>query len=285
MKNKIKILGAGLLGLFLTFVMPAAVKAADLNQLQVSELARAQSSKQVTASASPMITLYYVGTATESVVTITTTAITAFAPAGAADTGDFGVNVSSYIFNSTTSHRTIGGLCDAIDALADYKCVMQGAKRSDDPKFLRDQTATGGSSVTNLKSAGGYTIYADHASSGTTSAQTYFLRLGIQPTTSLSRVRMKYCTILSSGTGNISFYGKLKEFEGSDDGITRNDSTLVYVRNPADSTEVSYPAAYPTGAWMTFAKGEHVVVSAGELSNSVQGSTNYLDCQYDQVGP
>lgn len=282
-------LGAFVAVAFLLVAAPKPAQAVGLLELQVAELDKESLGARVDHNSAVAMRLYYVGSATEAVVTITTTVITAYAPAGTADSSNFGVSAGSYTLFSA-AYDSMGELCDVIDALANYECILEGAKRDDNTKRLRDQTAASG--TCDLKAAGGCGIKFSNESDGRANTESYDMRIGINPHIG-KRVVLKTCTANISGTDTLKVYGKLAKFEAGSDGspkglagvtaAARDDTTEVHSVATADDTDKTIPASVPTGGagWLTFAKDAHVVVSAGNTTN-VQTSGNGLECQWDE---
>lgn len=256
---------------------PLAATAQNLADLQIRDLNRIRSAvRTVGADTSDFVRLTYVGTSTEAVVTITTTVITAYAPAGVADSSNFGVSAGSYTLFSA-AYDTMGELCDVIDALANYECELLGAKRDDNTKKMKDQTATSG--TCDLKSAGGCVIEIHSGAAAVANADAYDMRVGITPPTG-GRVHLRTCTTNVSGADSIKVYGKLRRFEGASDGVTRNDTTEVWSTAVADDTDKTIPTSLVDNGFLEFAKDAHVVVSAGN-GTTVQVAANSLECLFD----
>lgn len=213
-----------------------------------------------------LMKITYVGASTQAAVNISADAFTTQAPLGTADLS-FDMSAAAY--------DTLGELCDAIDADADYTCELTGGKRSDDSSLLIDVTA---SASTDAKLAGGYSVEIDTA--GAVSVDTtYINRLGITPEAG-KRVVLKYCNVQTDGVGAVNIYGKLGKYSGASDGVTRNDSTLVYSKATADDTEAAHGNIYGV-PWMEFAPNEHVVIDAS-LAGTAQTATSHIQCFWDE---
>lgn len=261
----------------LSALAPRAAHAISLTELQVAELNKVRAADRVAHNNSKCANLAYVGSSTEAVVTILPQAITAYAPAGTADSSNFGVSLSSYVFTST--YDTMGELCDAIDDLADYKCTLLGCNRADVSARLREQTATSGTN--DLKAAGGFDVLLDTGSNqGNQLTDVYDIAIGINPGSG-KRVMIKTLTANINVDGTVLVYGKLKKFEGSDDGVTRNDTTLVWSAATADDTSLQVPVTLTETGWLEFAKDAHVVVQGGN-GTGVQAAANFLEVQWDE---
>ena len=251
------------LSVFLGLALGALpAKADNLEDAQLRFFNAYNSADRVNTSSSVAMNLSYVGSSTEAVVTIAVGAITAYAPQGTADT-TFGVSAGSYAFVGAT-YDTFGELCDAIDALASYECVLKGAKRDDNTTTIRDQTATTGTN--DLKAVGGFDVYFDTGGMSNLANGTYFERIGFVPNSG-KRVLLKSCLINVSTNvtaGSFNVYGKLRRYEGVSDGVTRNDTTLVY-EDPtvAFGTDETTTWTESGLGGLEFAKDAHVIVSAG----------------------
>lgn len=247
--------------------------AASLQDIKTEWYGQATYSETVANSSSSAVNLGYSGSSTESVVTITSFSIAAFAPNGTADTnfGDSGL----YHFDTYT---TMGALCDSIDADTGYSCDLRGHRRGDDPKFLKDQTAAGGTN--DLKTAGGFNVYLDTGTFGALPGATWDLLIGITPQSG-RRVVLKRCVTNVNVIGTIDIYGRLKKNGSGKDqfGATSNDNSLVWTAVTADDTDQTDPSANFLQDWIEFADNAHVVISAGN-GTGIQGAnaTNVLTC-------
>ena len=279
---------AGLLALS-TFVMlgiaPQAARAESLGEAQLSDLIKLRSALRVNASSSTIMSLYYVGTATEAVVRISSDVIQAEAPFGTIDTANFGAAVGAYDL-SAAAYDTLGELCDAIDALTNYECVLQGGKRDDNSGIMRDVTAA--SETRDLKAAGGYDVSldTDPVNGGGVGTTVFDIRLGIVPNLD-KRVILKTCTTNVNVAADVRVYGKLRKHEGNAaeagilgaTGETRNDTTEVWRVATADDTDLQIPVDIDDNGWLSFAQNAHVVVSAGNGTGS-QAAANFLECSW-----
>ncbi len=211
-----------------------------------------------------LIKLTYVGSATQAVVGVTATAFTTEAPLG---TADLTIDISA------AAYDTIGELCDYLDAQANYTCVLTGGKRDDSSGLLKNVTAA---AATDAKAAGGYEVLID--TGGAVATDPYILRLGITPATG-KRVVLKYCTGNINVIDRLAVYGKLAKYDGISDGVTRNDTTLVYSEVTADDTDKTIGNIYDGSGWLEFAKDEHVVISSVDADNT-QAAANFIKCAW-----
>lgn len=270
-----------------TFLLPLAplkaLAAADKTSLEVARLQRFGAGLAVSGANSESLRLWYVGTATEAVVTITSAVITAYAPAGTADSSNFGVSASSYQLYAS-AYDTMGELCDAIDALPYYGCELLGAKRSDNTNKLRKQTAASGTldlKVTTPLNGGSPGGGARFKFDEEGASNVYNERLGLRPAAG-KRLILRTCTGNANVIGTLTVAGKLAKYEGINDGVTRDDTTVVWNKITADDTDLQIPLDIPAdGEWLRFARDAHVVVSAGNGSG-VQAAANFLECSWQE---
>lgn len=260
------------LALTMSFVSASPVKAVSLTELQVAELNAAHSANSVYQNAGDCIQLDYVGSDTEAVVTVNHASMTVYSPTGYADAS---VGSSGVLSFASASYDTVGEICDHLDAAADFKCSLTGCKRDDAPALLRDQTATSGTN--DLKAAGGFDVLLDTGSTaGDQLTGVYVIRQGLRPPAG-QRVTLKKINFNCNGANTIKVYGKLKRFEGINDGITRGDTTLAWNQVIADDTDTSIDFTVGgAGKGVDFAKDAHVVVSCGN-STSIQASGNFVN--------
>ena len=247
---------------------------AGLQQLQVAELSQIDTARRMDYNDSHFAKITYVGSSTEAVLTISSWTVTSYAPEGTADT-NFGTAGTYDV--SAAAYDTMGELCTAINALSDYTCTLTGGKPDDDPKYLLDQTAASGTN--NLKAAGGYSIILDSGTYAATVAQ--HMRIGITPGDT-QRVTIERCFNNGEGTVNLEVSGKLREFEGTEDGVTRNEDDVVWVSAAStDDTDEYYPVdsvTAPINEWLEFGRGERVVISYNAAAALT--STNSLWCEW-----
>ncbi len=258
---------------------------ADLASLQVRDLTQSQVAERKAGITSESVRLWYVGTATEAVVTITTTSITAYAPAGTADSSNFGLSLSSYQLN-TSAYDTLGELCDAIDALTYYGCELLAGKRNDNSAILFDQVATSGTNDLKVSVplsgviGGGARIKIDTGVGTDTAGNAYVERVGIRPSPG-KRVLLKTLTCNANVIGTLTISGKLRKYEGAGDGVTRDDTTTVWSAITADDTDLTIPGTVTSSGFLEFAKDAHVVVSAGN-GTSLQAAANNCQVQWSE---
>lgn len=247
------------------FVVAFNASAASLQDLQVKDLDKIAVSEKKVISDETLMTIGYVGASTEAAVVINSPTVGTEAPIGTADL--------SYNWTAA-AYDTLGELCDAIDAEADYTCKLTGGKRDDASTLLGTVAA---SSSTDAKAAGGYGVLI----SGVPTSKTdpYIMTLGITPSTG-KRVVLKYCIGNINVIDAIKVYGKLAKFEGANDGVTRNDTTEVYSAITADDTDKTIGNVYGV-PWLEFAKDAHVVIRSSDADNA-QAAANYIECSWDE---
>lgn len=259
MTNKIMV------SFFLMLGSLAQVSAAVPGDLMTKQLDRANMAAIVGYNDASLISVKYVGSSSQAAVVIAEDTFGTETPIG---TADLSFDTSNALYD------TLGELCDAIDADADYTCVLTGGKRDDDSSLLKNVSAA---AATDAKTVGGYAVLIDTA--GAAATDPYSMRIGITPMTG-RRVILKYCTVQNDGTGTLEVYGKLRKFEGAKDGVTRNDSTKVLSFATANDTEETNGNVYGVD-FLEFGKDEHVVISAGN-STTTQTSTSFLLCVWDE---
>lgn len=196
------------------------------------------------------VRLYYTGTSTEAVVTISATGITFYAPNNVADT-TFGASGQL----TFATYGTIGALCDKINTSAGvYQCRMEDARRSDPTAYLAAVTAASGQ--LSLKANGGYPVgFSPGANAAFSVYGSTWISLGITPPAD-ARVILKKCTFEGLGSGYVRFTvsGVKRVAEGAPDGIIRNDSSVIWSSTGAvtTSTTISFDDSGYGG--ITFAK-------------------------------
>lgn len=267
-------------------VLPLAAHAeGNLNALQVRDLIQMQVADRKADNNAESIRIWYVGTATEAVVSITTTVITAYAPAGTLDTGNFGSASSAYTLTDA-AYNTMGELCDAIDALTNYGCEMLAARRGDNTATLKDQAAASGTNDLKVSVplsgviGGGARIKFDTGAANEMAASVYNERIGIRPASGKS-VILKTLTCNANVIGTLNITGKLKKYEGISDGVTRDDTTIVWSAVTADDADLTIPGTVTNAGFLEFAKDAHVVISAGN-GTSVQAAANFCQAQWTE---
>ena len=238
--------------------------------------------KDVRSSSSPLVLLYYVGSATEAVVDIDGDSIESEAPDGTDDSSNFGTSGAYDLSNA--AYNTMGELCDAIDALTDYGCRLLGAKRDDSSLLLRNQTSTTGTN--DLKAAGGFEVLTDTGATTAAPNNDYDLRLGFTPAPG-KRIILKKCTVNANGATDYRVFGESSEVEDNDRRefvkAVYNDEDKVYQETIADDTEESqdFTVAGAGSGWK-FAVDAHVVVSAGNSTNLQFVETSFLRCLVEE---
>ncbi len=280
MKNIKNLLIAGALALAGVAFSVVPASAGPMEDAVVRELSGPEYWKSVQSSSSPLVLLYYVGTATEAVVDIDGDSIEAEAPDGTDDTS-FGTSGAYDLSNA--AYNTMGEICDAIDALSSYGCRLLGAKRDDSSLLLRNQTSTTGTN--DLKAAGGFEVLMDTGATTAAPNNAYDLRLGFTPQPG-KRIVLKKCTVNANGATDWRVYGKTVdravEHALNDRYFKRgtfNDTTLVFKEVIADDTEESQDfTVSQAGRGWEFGVDEHVVVSAGNSTNLQFAETSILRC-------
>ena len=229
-----------------------------------------------------VMNVQYIGTGSDPIVTITSTAMTFYSAAGVPDTtiGTAGV----VTFASTAGCSTLGGLCDYIEARTNYRCRLTGGKRDDLPILLRDQTAATG--VRRL-SGDGQNLQLEGASGGG-DGSAYAIRQGFTPPSG-KRVVLRKCTTITNAVGTLLVYGKTAALAnnilnlGSATPPIRNDSTLVWSEPTESATSLTEDWTTTNGGvggGIEFATDEHVVVSAGNVA-TVQLAADFLQCSVE----
>lgn len=246
------------------FLIPASGFAANLADLQTKELTKSAVAEYRDYDDARLLKLVYDGDAVTANVTVSSYSMVINAPAGSAvHTIDF----------TLAAYDTLGELCDAVDAFSDVECSLVGGKRDDASILTYDaittQSILGPSGYEIAIGTGG--IYGETGS--------YINRVGITPQDG-KRVLLKYCNVQNDGAGTLAVYGKLKKFDGANDGVTRNDTTLVASMATANDTSETNGNIYG-GYWMEFAPDAHVVISAGNATTT-QSSTSFLECFWDE---
>lgn len=260
-------------------VLATPARAINLDEAWMKMLDAIGSADYSYSNLNECLNLKYVGSSTQAVVAITPTAITAYEPFNVLST-EFGTASGAYTIGSG-SYATMGALCDAIDALASYKCQLRGCKRSDNSNLLRDMAASNGG--LDLQLASGFTALFDTGdNTGDTyaGADTYNERIGITPATG-RRVLLKACSVNANVAGTLNVYGQLRKFENANDGVTRDDTTLAWSEPTADDTTLSRTWSINGVGGLEFGKGQHVVISGGN-GTGVQAAANFITCQWEE---
>jgi len=255
-----------LLPLLVAVLFPSLGMAFSADDATMREFGQTANSEYVLPANATLIKMTYVGASTQAVLTITNDAFATAAPIGTADLS-FDMGAAAY--------NTLGELCDAVDGDADYTCVLTGGKRDDSSRLLVD--VAGSATVGLVSASGGYEVKTDTGGLVYV-AGTNINRIGITPEAG-KRVVLKYCNAQTDGVGAVTVYGKLAKFNVSD-GVTRNDSTLLYSKATANDTAAVHGNSYD-GKWMEFAPNEHVVINAS-LLDTLQTSTSFLQCFWNE---
>lgn len=249
MKNNIKtLLMAGvLLGLMAVGMVGRA--SAQTTQLATRDQEKYSFISRASSGTSSAVSLFYIGSATEAYVTISSgVSLTFYAPWNTIDTsiGSATSGQTGGTFNLTVSSlNTVGEVCDAINRSANYRCILRGAKSDDNSNLLRDQTEVAG--LGNLGALGGWDVQFDTGSALGYYTGSALLRIGvyaIAPNISVlaglasnpspgPRLRLKQCKYSGAGTtaaAPFAVYGKSRRFEGKAGPMVeaRGDFTRVY---------------------------------------------------------
>ena len=201
------------------------------------------------AGASDLAHIYYVGSSSEAVVTISATHMIFFAPAGTAEatkSSTGGIGTLGDITYSGLDSNTMGGLCDYINSTKYYRCQLTGALRGDAPSILKTQTETSG--TCQLNATGGCKL---------TNNATDIVRLGIIPNPG-RRVILK--SVQSYGviaTDTVDIYGILRPWNGVVDslGTSVTADTKVWSSAVAGASTLGYAPAssqYGMTPWIEF---------------------------------
>lgn len=256
-------------------LLPSFAFSESLDGYNFRNAAKIGVSKISAYNESNVLTITYTGTSTQAVIGITATAITAAAPIGTADTS-FGTTGSYDI--TAAAYDTLGELCDAINLTASYKCVLNGGKRDDASVIMQLVTA---SASTDAKSAGGYSAKFSTGTATATNTDPYIVRVGITPLKDRSVV-LKKCIVTNAGTGTLLVYGKLRKYAlSASDGITRNDTTLVWTEATANGVALTETWEGSFGGGLEFDRDAHVVISAGNVATTQIAADN-VKCYWDE---
>lgn len=260
-----------LLAVLIAGLGPAWATSKDDAELKVAD----QTAFMVRASSSDSkaMRIWFVGTSTEALLTITSSYIYAYTPGGTLDTD---VDSDGVISLADASYDTMGEVCDYFDDLTDYECELLGVKSNDDSKYLDDQTYTSGTN--DLNAVGGFEVGLD---TGTYYAfEDYWnLSLGRTPPTD-KRLILVSCEVDVNGSApDIRVYGKPRIFTNQDG---KYDYDLVDLEQLSDDTETVIDwAVSPQTPGLEFAQGSHVTVVAGnESSTYMQAAGNDLRCWF-----
>lgn len=258
---------------FLSFLMLAlfASNAAALGseELIVRSLNKKASAGIRVISDQSMMNITYVGTSTQCIVVVGSGSITTYDP-GPSATADLNYDLSA------AANNTAGEICDLIDAEDNYTCKLMDSKR-DDNSILSMNVAV--ANLTDLKAVGGYNVLIDSGTVELAGGTGNILRFGIRPASGKAVV-LKYCIGNINVIDSLRVWGKLAKYVGATDGVTRNDTTLVYNAITADDTDKTIGNIYGVD-WMEFGKDEHVVIGSYDNADQ-QAAANNIQCVWDE---
>lgn len=291
MKNKIRLALLSAVAFLSLGVLATPAKALNLDEAWMRRLDATNVSAYVGSDSSTCVNFFYVGSSSESVLSVTQTAITAYAPNGTADT-TFGTASGAYTLTST-SYDTMGELCDAVDGLTNYVCRLTGCKRDDNSNIMRDQTAIG-ASTGSLAQPGGYDIRADTGGSQAL-AFSHMESIGITPQLG-KRVNLVQCKVNITTSTLVSVLpvfevsGKLRKFVGASDGVVRDDTTIVWSEPLSNNTSVTETFNINGVGGIEFAPDAHVVargwekniLSTTDNSGHLMSTSNFINCEWEE---
>lgn len=256
--------------LFLAVItlMPSLCSAISLQDLQVKELDKVMVAEFNDYNDATLMKVKYTGDETTAVINFSSGTLSIDAPVGTA------ILSSATIDYSNAAVDTLGELCDYINAQTDIECSLVGGKRNDSSGLLWNPL-----NGQNIADSDGYSVAIGTGGYQTDEKYAYVNRVGITPQSG-RRVLLKYCVATTDGTGDLRVYGKLRKYETSSDGVTRDDTTEVLRIASVDDTEKTFGNIY-SGYWLEFGKDEHVVISAGNASTA-QTSTSSMQCFWDE---
>lgn len=273
---------------------PKMAQAANYRDLALAEAAARSWWVYASSGSSVAAEIWYVGTATESVVTISSNTMYFYAPAGTLDTA---VDTDGLIDLAATNRDTTGELCDYIDSLTNYGCNLLGSKRDDNTNRLLDQLATSGTN--DLKAAGGFRVEFDTAPVSDAAVQPgapgddtdFDLRVWATPSSKDTRIVLKTCDWNINGTTNtdeVRVFGKSvdRSMEVHIPPLaveaTLNTETRVWREPITDDTLQTRDWTDNQGNGFMFAPGESVVVSGGNGTTVQATVANYLRCKFEE---
>lgn len=245
------------------------------DELIVRQYSKKASSARKVISDQSLMTIFYTGASTQAVVAVGSGTLSTYLP-GPSGTIDLNYQLDAAAYN------TVGELCDAIDAEDNYSCALADGK-SDDVSLIAMNIAA--ANANDAKAAAGYSVLIDSTTSSAADPATYLngtgsvLRLGITPESG-KRVVLKYCIGNINVIDSLVVWGKLGKYASVSDGVTRNDSTLVYSAVTADDTDKTIGSIYGLD-FIEFAKDEHVVIGSLDRDSS-QAAANFLECTWDE---
>jgi hypothetical protein len=302
-KNMKTYVGAALAAALAVLTLAVPARAVNTPDAVQNEADKSANSRYVRGGAdvSKAANLYYVGSSSEAVVTITATAMTFYAPGNVLDTSVGTAGVITYA--STLGSNTMGALCDYLNGIGStitsYRCKLLDAKRDDPPVILKTQTQASGTN--DLKAPGGFNVPI------TTNT---IISLGINPAAG-KRVVLRHCQTNNQDSGNggstgnnLYVYGQKRKYGNGmnlvDMGIAcqsngacsqgaaivgalQNDTDEVFRSSTTQNTTAHVPALTSNiDGFMEFAPNAHVVVRAGNLSgtNAAQTENNHVACEW-----
>ena len=202
------------------------------------------------AGASDLAHIYYIGAATEAVVTIASTHMDFFAPAGTAEatassTGGIGT-LGVVTYASTLGANTMAGLCDYINSTKYYRCQLTGALRGDAPSILKTQTETSG--TCQMNATGGCKLTNNAAD---------IIRLGIIPIPGRRVILQSVQSYGVAATDTVGIYGILRVWNGILDNVGNSVTadTKVWSSAVAGASTLGYAPASSQNAlepWIEF---------------------------------
>ena len=222
------------------------------------------------AGKSNLLTLYYIGTSTEALVTVSGTDMSFFAPyntpeATLSSTGGIGT-AGVVTYGTTFSGYSAGGLCDYINTSKYYRCVLTGAVRGDGAAILKTQSESSG--TCNLGAPGGCTL---------TNNAVDIIRLGIIPSIG-KRVVLNHIETLSvASTDTVNVWGIPRKYSNMIDqvGNQLTPGATQWLTTTGAAGSIAYqPAAgqYQLFPWMDFAPNQILTIQNG---HAVTSGCNY----------
>jgi len=246
--------------------------ALNLRELQEKELNKKANAKITEYNDAVSFNVKYTGSSTQCVVNVGSGTFTTRLP-GPGGTIDLNWDLAQAASN------TMGELCDLINSEDDYSCSMIDSKRDDNSILTMNIAAV---IASNAKAVGGYDVLIDSGCIELMSGNQFTLRLGITPSTDKSVVLKNCKTHFSAATtDDVMVWGKLAKYSGVSDGVTRNDTTVVYKQLFTESAERTIGNIYG-GNFLEFAKNEHVVVGLFLTDITAQDTSDYIVCEWDE---
>ena len=245
------------------------LRAMDLQDLQVQNLSQLAMASYKTYATSSFMNISYSGASTQAVVSIDGTNLIVTAPL-------LGTALTTL---PEATYTTLGTMCDALNLVTGVKCKLTGGFRSDSIYHLK---AVAAAAATDAAASGGYDMLiasGTDAASQVNSTTSDEMRIGMNPYPNKG-VSLEYCVGTGAGIGQFNVYGMLKRFWNANDGVTRNDSTLVSSQVTADATAKTVGNIYG-GVWMDFAPNQHVVVRLMGAP-TVQIAGDQLQCFWNE---